>query len=72
MDSKILKELIELKRKFKQIDSILTNKVTPLATKISEKVDLDTYEYTEEEQKIVNEIEEISDDISKTFDNFYK
>jgi molecular chaperone GrpE (heat shock protein) len=70
-ESKILTELTELKEKFTQVKTILTEDVTKIGQDILSKIDNDTYEYTKEENNIVADIEDIAEEILNILDNFY-
>lgn len=71
MDSKILNELTELKDNISKVKDIFKTDITITGQKILDKVDLKTYELTEEENKIKQEIEEIMEFISYIVDDFY-
>jgi hypothetical protein len=70
-ESKISIELTELKDSFNKILEILDNDITKSAKTLSEKVDLNAYEYSEEEQKIVDEIEPTVESILEVINGFY-
>jgi hypothetical protein len=72
MDSKILQELNNLNDKCNNIKTILTEDIASIAKQISEKVDLTTYKYTDEESQVVQEIEEIIEYINSAIGEFYK
>lgn len=71
-ESKILQEVLELKNKFNQIKTILTDEVTTIAKQIDDKTDLKTYKYTDEEFAKIDEIESIAKEIVEALDLFYK
>lgn len=71
-ESKILQEILELKNKFNQIKTILTDDITTIAKQIDDKIDLKTYKYTDEEFAIIDEIESIAKEIVEALDLFYK
>jgi len=72
MNSKILQELTELKDKCNNIKTILTEDITSIAKQVQDKVDLVTYECTDEESDVINEIEETIQYINSAIGEFYK
>jgi hypothetical protein len=72
MKSKILSELTELKDNISKIKDIFKTDIATIAQKLLNKVDLDTYEYTDEEKKIKQEIEELMEFISCIVNEFYQ
>jgi len=71
MDSKILTELTELKDNISKIKDIFKTDLAITGQKILDAVDLKTYELTEEEKQIEQEIEEMMEFISHIVDEFY-
>ena len=71
MDSKILTELTELKDNVSKIKDIFKTDLAITGQKILDKVDLKTYELTEEEKQIEKDIEEMMEFISHIVDEFY-
>lgn len=71
MDSKILTELTELKDNVSKIKDIFKTELAITGQKILDKVDLKTYELTEDEEQIKLEIEEMMEFISHIVDEFY-
>jgi hypothetical protein len=71
MDSKILTELIELKDNVSKIKDIFKTDLAITGQKILDKVDLTTYELTEEEKQVEQEIEEMMEFISCIMKEFY-
>ena len=71
MDSKILTELTELKDNISKIKDIFKTDLAITGQKILDKVDLKTYELTEEEKQIEKDIEEMMEFISHIVDEFY-
>lgn len=69
---KILQELNNLKDKCNDIKNILSEDITSISKQISEKVDLNTYTYTDEENKVVTETEDIMNYIESAISEFYK
>lgn len=70
-DSKILQELTELKDNISKIKDIFKTDLATTGQKILDKVDLKTYELTEEEKQIEKDIEEMMEFISHIVDEFY-
>ena len=71
MDSKILTELTELRDNVSKIKDVFKTDLAITGQKILDKVDLKTYELTEEENKVKQEIEEMMKFISYIVDEFY-
>jgi len=71
MDSKILAELTNLKDNVLKVKDIFKTDLVITGQKILDKVDLKTYELTEEEKKVEQEIEEMMEFISYIVDEFY-
>ena len=71
MDSKILTELIELKDNISKIKDIFKIDLAITGQNILDKVDLKTYELTEDENKVKQEIQEMMEFISNIVDEFY-
>jgi galactitol-specific phosphotransferase system IIB component len=70
-DSKILSELTELKDIFIRLQDT-TKEIKPIAEKIVSIVgNLDEYEFTEYENKLVSEMEILAEDIYILLDEFY-
>jgi len=70
-NKEILTELNELKDNFNKIKTIMIKETTSIGNKMTDKVDMATYNYTEEENIIVSEIEDIIDFIVNAFNKFY-
>lgn len=70
-ESKILTELAELKDIVTKVKDILKTDLVITGQKILDKVDLNTYEFTDEEKQVNNEIEEMMEFISYIVDEFY-
>ena len=71
MDLKILQELTELKDNISKIKDVFKTDLAITGQKILDKVDLNTYQLTEDEEQIKQEIEEIMEFISHIVDEFY-
>lgn len=71
MDSKILTELIELKDNISKIKDIFKIDLAITGQNILDKVDLKTYELTEDENKVKQEIQEMMEFISYIVNEFY-
>ena len=71
MDSKILTELTELKDNVSKIKDVFKTDLATTGQKILDKVDFKTYELTEDENQIKQEIEEMMEFISHIVDEFY-
>ena len=71
MDSKILTELTELKDNVSKIKDVFKTDLATTGQKILDKVDFKTYELTEDENQIKQEIEEMMEFISHILDEFY-
>lgn len=71
MDSKILAELTELKDNISKIKDIFKTDLAITGQNILDKIDLKTYELTEDEKKLEQEIEEMMEFISHIADEFY-
>jgi hypothetical protein len=72
MDSKILTELIKLKDKISDVKDIFKTDIATIGQQILDKVDLDTYEFTDEEKEVKQEIEELMEFISCIVNEFYQ
>lgn len=70
-ESKILTELTELKDIVTKIKDIFKTDLAITAQNILDKVNIDTYEFTEEEKQVEHEIEEIMEFLSCMVDEFY-
>jgi len=71
MESKILTELTKLKDNISKIKDIFKTDLAITGQKILDKVDLKTYELTDEEKQVEQEIEEVIEFISHIVDEFY-
>ena len=71
-ESKILTELTELKEHISKIKDIFKTDMAIIGQKILDKVDLKTYELTDEEKQVEQEIEEMFEFISYIVDEFYQ
>lgn len=71
MDSKILSELTELKDNISKIKDIFKTDLSITGQKILDKVEINKYQLTEDENKVKQEIEEIMDFIIHIVDEFY-
>lgn len=69
--SKILTELTELKDIVTKVKDIFKTDLAITSQKILDKVDINTYEFTEEEKKVEQEIEDIMEFINCIVDEFY-
>jgi hypothetical protein len=69
--SKILTELTELKDIVTKVKDIFKTDLAITSQKILDKVDINTYEFTEEEKQTEQEIEDIMEFISYMIDEFY-
>jgi hypothetical protein len=72
MDSKILSELTELKDNISRVKDIFKTDIATIGQIILDKVDLDTYEYTDDENQVKQEIEELMEFISCMINEFYQ
>jgi hypothetical protein len=72
MGSKILQELTELKDNISKIKDIFKTDISTIGQQILDKVDLDTYDYTDEEKQVKQEIEELMEFISCIVNEFYQ
>jgi hypothetical protein len=72
MDSKILTELTELKDNISKVKDIFKSDIATIGQTILDKVDLNTYEFTDEEKKVKQEIEELMEFISCIVNEFYQ
>jgi peptidoglycan hydrolase CwlO-like protein len=72
MDSKILSELTELKDKISKVKDIFKTDIAIIGQQILDKVDLDTYEYTDEEKQVEQEIEELMEFLNCIVNEFYQ
>lgn len=70
-ESKILTELIELKDIVTKVKDIFKTDLSITTQKILDKVDIDKYEFIEEEKQVEQEIENIMEFISYIVDEFY-
>lgn len=70
-DSKILTELTELRDNISKIKDIFKTDMAITGQNILDKVDLNTYELTDEEKQVKQEIEDIFGFISHIVDEFY-
>jgi hypothetical protein len=70
-ESKILTELTELKDNLTNIKYTVENKITPLVKEILNKIDINIYQYSEDEESSLNEIANIIDFIEDKFEEFY-
>jgi len=71
MDSKILTELTELKEHISKIKDVFKTDLATTGQKILDKVNIDTYELTDEENQVKQEIEDIMEFISYIVPEFY-
>jgi hypothetical protein len=70
--SKILQELTELKDHISKVKDILKTDIATIGQTILDKVDLDTYEYTDEEKQVKQEIEELLEFLTCIMNEFYQ
>jgi hypothetical protein len=70
-ESKILNELTELKDIVTKVKDIFKTDLTITAQKILDKVNIDTYEFTEEEKQVEHKIEDMMEFINCIVDEFY-
>jgi predicted RNA-binding protein with EMAP domain len=70
-DSKILTELTELKGNISKVKDILKTDIAITGQKILDKVDLKTYQLTDEEKQVEQEIEEMMEFISYIVNELY-
>lgn len=71
MNSFMLSELTKLKESVDKIKDIITNEVKQIADDILANAESMSNEYTEEENKIVDDIEQTIIDIQKEIDRIY-
>jgi hypothetical protein len=71
-ESQILTELTQLKENVSKIKDIIDTDITPLAKTILDKIDINTYEFTTDEDITAQEIEEIIEYIENKFNDFYQ
>jgi hypothetical protein len=72
MDSKILTELTELKDNISKVKDIFKTDIATIGQTILDSVDLDTYDYTDEEKQVKKEIEELMDFLIHIMNEFYQ
>jgi hypothetical protein len=70
-ESKILTELTELKDNLSKVKDIFKTDLATIGQKILDKVDLKTYEFTEEEKQVEQEIKDIMEFLSYIMKEFY-
>lgn len=70
-ESKILEELLLLKDNVSKIKDIFKTDMVVIGQKILDKVDLQTYELTEKENQVEQEIEDMMEFISYIVPEFY-
>jgi hypothetical protein len=70
-ESKILTELTELRDNISKVKDIFKTDLAITAQKILDKVDLKTYEFTDEEKQVEQEIESIMESINYIINEFY-
>lgn len=71
-ESKILIELTELKEHISKVKDTFKTDIVTLGQAIFDKVDLDKYEYTDEEKQVKQEIEELMEFLSCVVNEFYQ
>jgi hypothetical protein len=71
MDSKILIELTELRDGISKVKDIFKTDIVTIGQKILDKVDLNTYEFTDQERKVKQEIEDLMEFLSYIIPEFY-
>ncbi|NRU52618.1 hypothetical protein [Clostridium beijerinckii] len=71
MESKILTELTELKDTITKVKDIFKTDLAITGQKILDKVDINTYQPTDEEKKVKQAIEDIFGFIGHIVDEFY-
>jgi hypothetical protein len=72
MDSKILTELTELKDSISKVKDIFKTDIVTMGQKILDKINLDIYEFTDEEKQVKKEIEDIMEFVTCIMDEFYQ
>jgi hypothetical protein len=71
-NSKILTELTELKDNISKIKDVLKTDIATIGQNILDKVDLDTYDFTDEEKQVKQGIEDMMEFISQILNEFYQ
>lgn len=72
MDSQILSELTKLKDNISNIKDNIKTDLVSIAQSILDKVDINTYKFTDEEKEVKQKIEELMEFITCIFDEFYQ
>jgi hypothetical protein len=70
-DSKVLTELTELKDNISKVKDIFKTDIATIGQAILDKVDLNTYEFTDEEKQVKEEIEELMEFLTRIMNEFY-
>jgi adenylosuccinate synthase len=71
-ESQILSELTELKDKISKVKDIFKTDVATIGQTISNKVNLDTYKFTDKEKQVKQEIEELMEFLNRIVNEFYQ